>query len=233
MTKTETRAPAARPAPPSAPRPHSYRSGEAGDQEQPTKPQVPVEPPKAQLPTVPTDRSASHPNLFGLADEAPPNLILPEFGGGVNTPGGHYIPRRQSGGPSRYSPQVPGVSSYAAQRAMQPQLGPTGPTASIGTGYIVQKPFEDYRLPDPISPYEKMYRTGATEATNYFTLVRPALQQRQANVRFGGQIRGLQGAARQQGSAIQMLNRDTRSLQGRPSLDYYRNYNSFYPGLQR
>jgi hypothetical protein len=93
------------------------------------------------------------------------------------------------------------------------------------------KPFSDYRAPSGVSPYMNLFRTDRTDGVdNYNLLVKPRLDQRRDNQLFGKEIRGLQGASQQHGSALRNLG---RAPQGGNVPGYYRNYGGYYPGLQR
>jgi hypothetical protein len=98
-----------------------------------------------------------------------------------------------------------------------------------------RKPFTAIRQSPAISPYLNMFRLDDTDgiANNYSTLVRPEVRQLDTNVRYGGNIRSLENRNILQGAAIGQIGNATRSLQGRPSQDYYMNLSTFYPGFQR
>ena len=96
-----------------------------------------------------------------------------------------------------------------------------------------QKAFASYQPPSSgVSPYMNLFRTDTSNGTidNYTTLVRPALQQQNANQQFGNDIFGLQRNARIQDAALQQLDHSARTLQGVGTPQYYMNYGGYYPG---
>ncbi len=120
--------------------------------------------------------------------------------------------------------QAPGMNPYRMSAATHGRR--TG-----GTG----KAFTGYRRASAISPYLNLYRTDNSFGTvdNYYTLVKPLVDQRTKNTRFNTQIRGLQNTSRHQGAAIHTLDRETRTLQGISTPQYYQNYRDYYPGSRR
>jgi len=68
---------------------------------------------------------------------------------------------------------------------------------------------------------------------NYYSLVKPLVDQQNANAMFGGQIRGLQNSNYLQGTAIQQIGRETQALQGIATPQYFMNYQEYYPGFGR
>ena len=80
-----------------------------------------------------------------------------------------------------------------------------------------------------------MFRTNLSgaPADNYNTWVRPQLEQNRQSQVFGGQIRGLQSAARVQGSVLQRLGKRTETIGGTMAPEYFQNYKDYYPGFNR
>ena len=74
---------------------------------------------------------------------------------------------------------------------------------------------------------ELFRRDTSVSADNYNTLVRPRLKQQNMNRQIGTAVRGLQGATRQHGAAIQNIGRQT----GLASPQYYMNYGGYYPSM--
>ena len=68
--------------------------------------------------------------------------------------------------------------------------GPAGHTSSP----VYNKPFSQYRAAPAVSPYMNLFRddTNFGRVDNYNTLVRPMVEQRNANLQVGGAIHGLQ-----------------------------------------
>jgi hypothetical protein len=97
------------------------------------------------------------------------------------------------------------------------------------------KPFANYSAPPTVSPYLNMFRTNLSgaPADNYNTWVRPQLEQNRQSQVFGGQIRGLQSAARVQGSVLQRLGKRTDTMGGTMVPEYFQNYKDYYPGFSR
>ena len=79
-----------------------------------------------------------------------------------------------------------------------------------------------------------LYRTGNSNGTidNYTTLVRPEMDQRRANQRFGADINSLENSSRVQGFHLNQLNRDTQNLQGVKYQQFFMNYGDFYPNAR-
>jgi len=80
-----------------------------------------------------------------------------------------------------------------------------------------------------------MFQRGGQSGDNYTNFVRPQLDQRHLNQQFGRDISGMERSAIMQGSAIQQLNRDSRTLQGVATPQYYQNFGPYYqgPGMGR
>jgi len=81
--------------------------------------------------------------------------------------------------------------------------GPVGHSSSP----VYNKPFSQYRAAPAVSPYMNLFRddTNFGRVDNYNTLVRPMVEQRNANLQVGGAIRGLERKTQTQGSAIRQL----------------------------
>ncbi len=93
-----------------------------------------------------------------------------------------------------------------------------------GTSVPLQKPFGDYSPAPSVSPYINLYRPeGAFGAAgNYYSLVRPMVQQQQVNRQLSRQLNQMRSA----------MSTGTRSV-GRTGAigGYFMNYYGFYPGL--
>ena len=100
---------------------------------------------------------------------------------------------------------------------------------------MTAKPYSGYAQSNTTSsPYMNLFRGGTNNGTvdNYSTLVRPDLDQKRANQKFGADIHGLENSTHVQGMSIQQLNRDTQSLQGVNATQYYMNYGDYYSGAK-
>jgi hypothetical protein len=132
----------------------------------------------------------------------------------------------------------PGMSqSYSSMRDAETQNRRMAATRSAASAppSNTSKPFSGYQQQgNAASPYMNLFRSGNAGGTidNYTTLVRPELEQRNANQKFGSDIHGLENAARVQGLNIRQLNRDTQTLQGVDAKQYFMNYGDYYPGAK-
>ncbi len=129
----------------------------------------------------------------------------------------------------RAPPVSPLLSPYAAILRNFRSTGnldstPYNPARDSGT----VKPFSGYRQAPAISPYLNLYRldTEGNTIDNYYTLVKPSIEQRNSNIRVKGEIQGLQRATR-------IIGGETLRLQGTRNPSYYQNYGRYYPGLER
>jgi len=101
-------------------------------------------------------------------------------------------------------------------------------------GGSTNKPYSGYRPSRGVSPYMNLFRddTDFGRIDNYNTLVRPRLQQQNENRQAAGQIRGLQGATRAQGSAIQHIGNRTGTVP-RTTGQFFNNTQQYFPGAGR
>jgi len=175
-----------------------------------------------------------------------PNALPGEGGfGTAEAPGGERVEAGAASGglEAGYLPMLPTSprSRYRGTRdrrygSRERQTFATGqfvpnrqPAAGAGNVYAPptapQKPFADYRPPPTVSPYLNLFSdaTGIARPDNYYTLVRPFLEQRNANRRIGAELQGLQ--------------RDVRRLhtpRGGGTLPArYQNLGGYYPGFDR
>jgi len=93
-----------------------------------------------------------------------------------------------------------------------------------------RKPFSNYQAPSPISPYMRLYSDDNDfgRIDNYYTLVKPRLDQQRENMRFGGEIGSLQQRSYNQGTAIQQLGRQTDYLQHGATTPQFMNSGSYF-----
>lgn len=102
--------------------------------------------------------------------------------------------------------------------------GQTGAGWGGATSRPPERPFSDYSRPASVSPYLNLYRPQGALGTagNYYSLVRPMVEQQQTNRQFSQRLRQVESAA----SA-------TGGYAGRPAPTggYFMNYYGFFPGL--
>lgn len=130
----------------------------------------------------------------------------------------------------------PGYLPYSRYRRRQAEMRPaathqqTMPTSPFGG----QKPFADYRPSPALSPYLNLFRTddGLGTVDNYYTLVKPLVDQKAATRQLGGSLQSLQDRSRLQGAALRALGTETRQLQGITTPQFYMNYGEYYPGIR-
>lgn len=193
-----------------------------------------------QIPLAPTDPAAAGYPL--------PNTLPME--GDSTSPRG-LTGQRTSVGPSPegvgggYGPMVPTSPYSRYQRSRNQRSGlRAGHERAFATGQIIPnrqpyageanvytpptapvKPFTDYRPSPTISPYLNLFNdsTGIARPENYYTLVRPFLDQQKANRRIGTELRGLQRDVRRRGQPY-----GSGSI-----LPYYQNLGGYYPGFNQ
>lgn len=225
-----------------SPGPGAGRTGEPAQSPAPFAPSPQVTRQEPQVPFPPTDPwavSESYP-------WAPPTANSPQEYGAAGrgpTAGRSATPYSGTGGsglgpytmPGRTRPAYQGYPSHRSQRARSRGFDPTRRAAAHSPQTRVSKPFSNYSRPRGISPWTNLYRTNNYYGTtdNYNELVRPVLEQQQANRRFGTDVSGLQSRARIQGTDIRNLGRQTQRLQGTGSREYYMNLGGYYPGFGR
>lgn len=96
---------------------------------------------------------------------------------------------------------------------------------------LSEKAFSGYKATSGVSPYMNLFRRDSLGTIdNYTSLVRPELEQRNVNQQYGRDIRGLERDTRMQGSSLQQLNKETRTLQGVGTPQFYQNYGNYYQG---
>lgn len=78
-----------------------------------------------------------------------------------------------------------------------------------------------------------LFRTDSAGSgiNNYYNYVKPALNQEQDNLRLSTGLRGLEKLNREIGTNVQDLDRETQSLRGSTTPQYYQNYGGYYPGF--
>jgi len=197
-------------------------------------------PPQQQIPLAPTDPAAAGyplPNALPMEDgSASPQEFTgqrPSVGPLSDGAGGGYVPMVPTSPHSRYgrSRDRRSDSRGRYERAFatgqlipnrQPYAGEANvyapPTAPA-------KPFADYRSTQTVSPYLNLFSEymGIARPENYYTLVRPFLDQQKANRRIGTELRGLQHDVRRQG----------QPYGNGPIPPYYQNLGGYYPGFNQ
>ncbi len=186
------------------------------------------------MPGSPTSESADNGQQYQWL---PPTAAAPKSGAamGGGQPSGFYGQSRLPYSPTH--PQPGQARSYNSQQDAQ-LLQMRLQAAQQATSPTVQQPaskaFSGVQMnTGGSSAWMNLYRTGNNNGTidNYTTLVRPQIDQRQANQRFGADINSLESLSRVQGFHLNQLNRDTHNLQGVKYQQYFMNYGDFYPGF--
>lgn len=108
---------------------------------------------------------------------------------------------------------------------------------TFGTGpapvppLVGQKPFTGFSPGPALSPYINLFRNdnGFGAVNNYYSLVKPMLQQQQLNQQTEQSLRELGIQNRLQQSQLQQLKRQMPGAQG----SYFMNYHGYFPGAGR
>jgi hypothetical protein len=189
----------------------------------PTQPRP--SPPTVGIPLVPTPTTA--PTGYGYPPAAQtfptPPTAYRALGGPPAAP--TAAPPISSGLPALPASGTP--SPGYAPAAINPGVAPS-PTA------ISQKPFSGYSPPPTYSPYMNLFRTDNDRGrvNNYYSLVRPAVDQQRVNYQTQNSLQSLQTTTRVQGSQLEQLNQRTQPP--RPAANpSFMNYQNYYPGLSR
>lgn len=192
--------------------------------------------PRAMMPVAPTAYGAYRPPLrpqgYGAAaGGAHPSAAMTgyQYPAGV---GGYSGYGRVSGTSLTQSPFAPDASYVS------PGVSATGTPAMNGlpqaSAALAKKPFSDYEPPPAMSPWFELYRPNALGTiNNYYTRVRPKVEQLDINARNKQELRSLDNAARAQTSSVNRLRQQTEVLQGTSRPSYYMNLQQYYPGLQQ
>jgi len=195
---------------------------------------------QGQIPLAPTDPAAAGyplPNALPLeGDPASPQEVTgqrPSVGPSLDGVGGGYRPMVPTSPYSRYRHSRDRRSDSRGRHEQAfaggqliPNREPYAGGANVYTPPTAPaKPFADYRPTTTISPYLNLFSesTGIARPENYFTLVRPFLDQQKANRRIGTELRGLQRDVRRQG----------RPYGSGPIPQYYQNLGGYYPGFNQ
>ncbi|MGB9690512.1 hypothetical protein [Thermogutta sp.] len=88
----------------------------------------------------------------------------------------------------------------------------------------VERPFSDYSPPASVSPYINLYRPEGTfgRVGNYYSLVRPMIQQQQTNRQISQRLRQIESPAQSGGGY---------GGRAAPTGGYFMNYYGYFPGL--
>jgi hypothetical protein len=193
-----------------------------------------------QIPLAPTDPAAAAyplPNAMPMEpDSASPQEIpgqrpavglSPDGAGGGNGP---MVPTSPYARYGRSRDRRPSSRGRGDQTFASGQLIPNRePYATGANSYAPPtapaKPFADYQPTQTVSPYLNLFSefTGIARPENYFTQVRPFLEQQKANRRIGTELRGLQRDVRRRG----------QSYGGGSIPPYYQNLGGYYPGFNQ
>lgn len=194
-----------------------------GSQEYPTMPVAPTNP-----------AAGSTVSPWGM-----PAVNPPTTGQGISQPAAGAAPMPYSGrgygaAPRTswqlpYAPAGPTRSPYMLSphgSQLQSYSHTTSLRSNEPTAWTSNKPFAGYQRTPVISPYMDLFRTDNDFNTldNYYTRVKPRIDQRNMNTRVGGAIRGLQNNT---------LNLQTQGLMGPSGQRNHMNYGGYYPGLRR
>jgi hypothetical protein len=137
--------------------------------------------------------------------QAPTFPTSPTAGGGASH---GYVPFSGQHGARPY-----GAAGFGTRTSAYPSTVTSG-----------ERPFANYRLPQPVSPYMNMYRAGTDNGTidNYTTLVRPQLEQNSYNATNTTEVNSVQ-------NNVQQLNQQMPAQQGAVAPQYFINYRDYYP----
>lgn len=185
------------------------------------------------MPVAPTDSSVG--SQVGQAYQFLPPTANPATAGAAGGAGYAGLPGPMNV-PTSPTRARPGESdSYSSMRTAEEQnrrQAASRNAASTAPAQMAEKPFGGQASVNSsgISPYMNLFRTGNNNGTidNYTTLVRPELDQRHANQKFGADIHSLENSTHVQGLNIRQLNRETQTLQGVNATQYFMNYGDYY-----
>jgi hypothetical protein len=132
--------------------------------------------------------------------------------------------------------QAPQQQVYPDYASRQPGgLGSApGASSAYPAAARVTKPYQNYRSPAAVSPYMQLGQVTSyyDDVDSYNQLVRPRLEQIQADQQIDRQVIGLQ-------NSVQTLNRQTQTPRGVAIPQYFMNHSqyfmrhgAYYPGLQ-
>ncbi|NLX98960.1 MAG: hypothetical protein GXY83_22675 [Rhodopirellula sp.] len=199
----------------------------------------PEQPLPGQMPA-----QASPPESVPPAASAANPLYIPS----APTPGGKapaWSPLPQ------LAPRIPAQQGVAGQQATPPGLTYINPFASaqgtvvprvptiqaglpMAPPLLSEKPFSTYRAPAPVSPYMNLYQRNNSggAVNNYYSLVRPLLEQKVYNQEVERQIQSLDAATRLQSQSLNQINQRTNYLYGVPQGGSFMQFQNHYPGFQ-
>jgi hypothetical protein len=176
------------------------------------------------------------------AAEAPPEqaagaqgrpAATPPTAGSTGTPGRPLPPTAFGVGAATGAASVQRNSTnpYGSAGMVAPRQVPT-----IGTGPgpippMTSQPFANFTPGPALSPYINLFRNDRRfgAVNNYYSLVRPMLQQQQLNQQTDQSLRELRIQNRLQQSQLQQLNSQMPGAQG----STFMNYGGYFPGLGR
>lgn len=218
-----------------------YRYGTPSNSERPMRRQ------EQQVPLPPTDPDSTLAAPTEQGGGAGPGYGTP-LGGNVPMGMGARPmgPPRGASAASRSRSSAGGRYGASSQQNKNPQrdlaimeqqasrLQPSAGISSGGAAAAVNKPFSNISQSPAVSPYMNLYRRDTGGTDNYYSFVRPQLDQRRANQVIGGEIRGLQSNQQLQSHAVQRLGKTNPAAQtGTMAPEYFQNYGAFYPRFSR
>jgi len=212
---------------------------------------------RPQIPYAPTDPNAGQ-AVYPMG--SPTSQANPSAGGARNSlldyPSLWRTPTTPPGGPQRnmLPPMRPfGPSTLGSPMTVQDFSGYSPYSGQItgggaadfrhaaavhgggASGASIKKPYSGYQQPSRgASPYMNLFRDNDDfgRVDNYSTLVRPRLDQQNANRQAAGQIHGLQNSSRVQGSTIQRIGTQTGTVP-RTTGQFFNNTGQYFPGAGR
>ncbi len=174
---------------------------------------------RQQIPAVPTAPDAG----MHHSPTSPGGYHAGPSGG---SPYGSRMPGTVPGAaPPSYPP--PGVAQHQPSRIQPATIG-AGVAAGPMAGSVV-KPFSDYQQFPVVSPYLNLERPDGLDFDNYNTLVRPFTEQFQRNNQLQNEVQGLQNTIGQQYRAIQHMNRQMESFDGRTQPRHFQDTGGYFP----
>jgi len=107
-----------------------------------------------------------------------------------------------------------------------------GRGATWASGPLPVKPFVGYTPPPAISPYMNLYRNdGLGAVNNYYSLVKPQLDQRAYNQRLQTQVQSLENTTRVQSQELNRLNPYATPASGALPAQFM-NLQNYYPAYR-
>jgi hypothetical protein len=188
------------------------------------------------MPQAPTD-SSNNPDSQ-IYQWLPPTVHPGNRRGGTqstNTPGTmgglSMIPLA----PTRARPDLP--QSYASRSAIQEQARRLDAAReAVNPAYTPPPRSYTHTNYQPFSggysPYMNLFRGASGGTDNYYSLVRPELEQRRMNRTFNSDIRGLQNTTQVQGLSLRRIGQEANNFRGMNATQYFMNYGDYFQGAR-